>query len=100
MSLALYRPNYTHNYMVITRALLQPWLHDNKTDEGPWKGQWRARSRSRVQHVRTVIVDVHRIRTGHRIHARNRASENSFLVPPFVLSWKCINTDVMYSNES
>lgn len=35
------RPNCTHNYMVITAALLQPWLHDNKTDEGPWKGQCR-----------------------------------------------------------
>jgi len=26
--------NCTRNYMVITRALLQPRIHDNKTDEG------------------------------------------------------------------
>lgn len=83
------RPNCTHNYMVITRALLQPWLHDNKTDEGLWKGQCRARLGSRVHRVRRIIVDVHRAGTGHGILVT--ASENSFLVslpPPFLEVYK------------
>lgn len=63
------RPNCTHNYMVITRALLQPWLHDNKKGRG--KDNTVAHLGSRVQRVRRVIADVHRVRNGTR-YARNR----------------------------
>ena len=68
------RPNCTHNYMVITRALLQPWLHDNKTGEGLRKGQYRGAlgfTCLPCTYVRRVIADVHRVRNGTR-YARNR----------------------------